>query len=56
VLCGQFIVVKATVYIGQCYCVVCGDYWGYGEIRYSAMVMGCVWSFFVVTATVDIGQ
>jgi len=40
----EFIVVSATVDIVQWYCVVCGVYSGYCKIRYSAMVLCCVWS------------
>jgi len=39
-------VVTATVDIVQWYCVVCGDYCGYSNSRYSAMVLCCVWSLF----------
>jgi len=43
VVCVEFIVVTATVGIVQCYCVVYGDYCGYSNSRYSAMVLCCVW-------------
>jgi len=36
-------VVTATVDIVQLYCVLCGDYCGYINIRYSAMLLCCVW-------------
>ena len=42
----EVIVVKATVDIVLWYCVVCGVYCGYTNIRYSAMVLCCVWSLF----------
>ena len=38
-----FIVVTATVDIVHCYCVVCGDYCGYSNSRYSAMILCFVW-------------
>jgi len=37
-------VVKATVDVVQCYCVVCGDYCGYSNSRCSAIVLCSVWS------------
>ena len=51
----EFIVVKETVDIVQCYCVLCTDYCGYGNSRYSPMVLFTL-EFIVVTATVDILQ
>jgi len=38
-------VVRATVDIVQCYCVVGGIYFGYSKSRFSAMVLCCVWRF-----------
>jgi len=35
-------VVKATIDIVKCFCVVCVDYCGYSNSRYSAMVLCCV--------------
>jgi len=35
-------VVTATVYIAQCFSVVCVVYFGYSNSRYSAMVLCCV--------------
>jgi len=35
-------VVKATVDIVQCYCVLCGVYCCYSNRSYSAMVLCCV--------------
>jgi len=32
-------VVTSTVYIVQCYCVLCGVYCGYIKSRYTAMVL-----------------
>jgi len=43
-LCLEFIVVTATIDIVQWYCVVCGDYCGYSNSRYNAMLLCCVWS------------
>jgi len=40
----EFIVVTAKVDIVQCYCVVCGDYCGYINSEYSAMILCCVLS------------
>jgi len=40
-------VVTATVDIVQCFCVVCGDYCGYNNRRYSAIFLcfvGGYWS------------
>jgi len=34
-------VVTSTVDIVQCYCVVCGVYYGYSNRRYSAMLLCC---------------
>ena len=42
VFCVAIIVVKSTVGIVLCYWVVCGVYYGYNKIRYSAMVLCCV--------------
>ena len=42
----EFIVVTATVDGVQWYCAVCGDYCGYRNSRYSAMVLCCVWNLF----------
>jgi len=39
VLCVEFIVVTATVNIVQWYCVLSGDYCGYGNSICSAMVL-----------------
>ena len=47
--------VTATVDIVQCYCVLFSEYCGYGNSRYSAMVLFAL-EFIVVTATVDIVQ
>jgi len=41
----EFNMVTAAVGIVQWYCAVCGDYWGYNNSRYVAMVLGCEWSF-----------
>jgi len=43
VLCVAFIVIKASVFIVQWYCIVCGVYCGYSNSRNSAMVLCCVW-------------
>jgi len=37
-------VVTAAVDIVQSYCVVCGDFCGFSKSRYSAMLLGYVWS------------
>ena len=42
----EFIMVRAKVDIVQWYCAVCGEYCGYRNSRYSAMVLCCVWSLF----------
>ena len=55
-LCVEIIVVTATVDRVLRYCVVCGDYCDYSKSRYSAMVLCCVWRFFMVTAKVEILQ
>ena len=47
----EIVVVTETVDIVQSYCEVCGVYCGYINSRYSAMVLCCGWSLFVVTAT-----
>jgi len=49
-------VVTATVDIVQWYCVLCGDYCGYINSRYTSMFLCFVWSFFTVTTTGDIVQ
>jgi len=36
-------VVIATVDIVQWYCIVCGDYCGYCNSKYSEMILCCVW-------------
>ena len=43
-VCLEIFVVATTVDIFQLYCVVCGDYCGYINSRYCAMVLCCVWS------------
>jgi len=48
VLCVHFVVVTATVDIVQWYCVVCGVYCDCSNSRYSAMILFCVWSFFLL--------
>jgi len=40
----ELIVITATVDIVQWYCVVCGVYCDYSNSRFSAMVLGCVWT------------
>ena len=40
----EYVLVSATVDIVKLYCFVCGDYCGYCNSRYSAMVLCCVWS------------
>ena len=39
----EYIVVTVTVDIVQWYCVVCGDFCGYSNSRFSAMVLCFVW-------------
>ena len=46
--------VTATVDIVQWYCVLCGVYCAYSNSNNSAMVLCCVWGFFVLKAKVDI--
>ena len=42
----KFIVFTATVYIVQCFCVVCGVYCGLSNSSYSAKLLCCVEFFF----------
>jgi len=44
VLCVEFIMVTVTVDIVQWYCVVRGVHCGYSNSRFSAMILGFVWS------------
>jgi len=54
VLCLEFIVVRVTVHIGQCYCVIFGVYCGNSNSRYRAMLLCFLVEFIVVRSTVNI--
>ena len=44
-VCVEIIMVKATVVIGQSFCVVCGVYCFYSNTLYSAILLCFLWRF-----------
>jgi len=54
VYCADFIVITATLLLGQRYCVVFVDFYDYINTRYSGMFLGSVWVFYCVIAPVGV--